>query len=425
MLVKHAQRLWPTPLYADFPRSEYDKRIARARSFMEKEKVDVLVCWDPVNIRYFTGFQSLHWSAMSIQPAVYVLPLDKDPVIVVPDFFAGVAEGYTYETDIRLYQKPHVTKVIRNLPVEIADTIKELGCGKGRIALESGQEGGMCIPRPINDIDRFRSELDGATLVDGCDLIWKCRMIKSAGEVEALRKASAAVVRAYGEVVSNFELGMSEKDMGSMIRHAILEYTEDCMPPIATASSRKIVMPDTPSFYDEVNLTIGDRLVFEPLPTYKGYYGSCCRCFQIGPLPDEALRKDEAVDKAQAAAIAAVKPGIPTKDLMDVINGALRDEGIEPTIEVAGHGVGLNPHEPPMIAEEEESLIQEGMVLAIEVWVVDWSGVSMAEAGLDASSFVPEVFGNEDLVVVTKDGCDLFPSFPKNIRTLPYNGTLL
>lgn len=77
MLVKHAQRLWPTPLYADSPRSEYDNRIARTRSYMEKEKIDVLVCWDPVNIRYFTGFQSLHWLAMSIQPAVYLLPLDR------------------------------------------------------------------------------------------------------------------------------------------------------------------------------------------------------------------------------------------------------------------------------------------------------------------------------------------------------------
>ena len=423
MLLKHAQRLWGTPLYADFPRTEYENRIARARKYMEAQQMDVLVCWDPVNIRYFTGFQSLHWTAMSIQPAVYLLPLEKDPVIVVPDFFAGVAEGYTYETDIRLYQKPHVTDVIRHLPVDIADAIKELGCGKGRIGLESGREGGMCIPRPVNDIDRFRGELAGADFLDGADLIWKCRMIKSAGEVEALRKASAAVVRAYGEVVANFELGMSERDMGNTLRHAILDYTEDCMPPIATASSRRIVMPDTPSFYDEVNLSVGDRIVFEPLPTYKGYYGSCCRCFQIGPIPDEALKKDEAVDKAQAAAIAAIKPGIQMKSLMAVIDQTLRDEGIEPTIEMAGHGVGLGPHEPPMIADEEESLVAEGMVLAVEIWVVDWSGVSIVE-GMDASSFVPEVFGNEDLVVVTKDGCDAFPSFPKNIRTLPYNGGL-
>ena len=86
-------------------------------------------------------------------------------------------------------------------------------------------------------------------------------------------------------------------------------------------------MPDTPSFYDEVTLSIGDRIVFEPLPTYRGYYGSCCRCFQIGPLPDEALRKAEAVDRAQEAAIGAIKPGVQTKHLMDVIAGTLRDAG--------------------------------------------------------------------------------------------------
>jgi len=352
---------------------------------------------------------------------VVLLPLEKDPVIVVPDFFSQVAEGYTYIKDIRLIAKPHVTSNIRQIPVDIADTVKDLGCGRARVGVEAGLQGGMCVPRPINDIDRFRGALEGATLVEACDLIWKCRMIKSPSEVEALRKASQAVVRAYGEVVANFKLGMSERDMGSMIRHAILKYTEDCAPPIATASSRRVVMPDTPSFYDEVNLTIGDRLVFEPLPTYKGYFGSCCRCFQIGPLPDEARRKAEAVDQAQAAAIAAIKPGVQTKHLMDVIAGVLREKGIEPTIEVAGHGVGLSPHEPPMIAEGEEAVFEEGMVMAVEVWVVDWTG----DFSGDLTGIVPEVYGNEDLVVVTRDGCDQLANFRKDIRTLPYEGPLL
>lgn len=233
--------------------------------------------------------------------------------------------------------------------------------------------------------------------------------------------ATQAIVRAYGDMIANYELGMSERDMGRMIRHAILEYTEDCSSPIATSSSRRIPMPDTPSDYDEVPLALGDRLVLEPLPTCKGYYGSCCRCFQIGGLSDEALRKAEAVDRAQEAAIAAIKPGVKTGHLMDVIAESLTAAGINPTIEMAGHGVGLQPQEPPMIAEEEEGVIEEGMVLAVEVWVVDWSGLSFTE-DFDLSRSTPEVYGNEDLVVVTKNGVDRFPSFRKDIRTLPYHG---
>ncbi len=423
MIIRQEKRIWDTPVYADFPRSEYEDRVRRARRGMEQQKIDLLVLWDPVNIRYFSGFHSLHWSAMSIQPAVYLLPLDQDPVIVVPDFFTGVAEGYTYLNDIRLVFKPHVTKHIREIPVDVAGVVKDLGCARGRVGLESGWQGGMCVPRPINDIDRFRQSLEGVTFVDACEVIWKCRAIKSAGEVDALRKATQAIVRAYGDVVAKFDLGMSERDLGRMLRHAILEYTEDCPPPIATASSRRIPMPDTPSFYDEVTLSLGDRLVFEPLPTYKGYYGSCCRCFQIGPLPDAALRKAEAVDRAQEAAIGAIKPGVPTKHLMDVIAGTLTDAGINPTIEMAGHGVGLNPQEPPMIAEGEEAVIEQGMVMAVEVWVVDWSGLSFKEE-FDLSKSTPEVYGNEDLVVVTENGCDRFPSFRKDIRTLPFAGPL-
>jgi Xaa-Pro aminopeptidase len=420
MLQAQTKRIWDTPLYADFPRSEYEDRVRRARGYMAERELDALVMWDAANIRYFSGFHSLHWSSLSISPAVYLLPLEREPIIVVPDFFSGVAQGYTYLEDIRLQPKPHITKNIRQIPVDIADTLKDLGCGRGRIGLESGWLGGMAALRPFSDIDRFRAELADATFVDACDLIWKCRAIKSASEVEALKQATQAIVAAYGEVVSSFQLGMSERDVGRLLRSAILERTEDCTPPIATASSRRIPMPDTPSFYDEVTLSVGDRLVFEPLPSYKGYYGSCCRCFQIGPLPDEARRKAEGVDRAQAAAIAAIKPGVQAKHLLDVIDHALRDEGMDSTIEMAGHGVGLNTQEPPMIAEEEESAFEEGMVLAVEVWVVDWTGLSLK--GANASSVIPQVYGNEDLVVVTRDGCDRFPSFRRDIRSLPHEG---
>ena len=35
-----------------------------------------------------------------------------------------------------------------------------------------------------------------------------------------------------------------------------------------------------------------------------------------------------------------------------------------------------------MMAEDEEAPIEEGMVLAVEIWVVDWSGISVKEGKL-------------------------------------------
>lgn len=385
---------------------------------MEQARIDLLALWYPTNIRYFTGFQSLHWDSENIQPAVCLIPLDKDPVLFVPDFFYGVAEGYTYLTDIRLQQECHITEVIQRLPVEVADLIKELGYGRGRIGLESGFEGAMYIPRPVNDLDRFRSELADATFVDGAEVIWKCRVIKSAAEIEALKQATQAVVRAYGDFVANFRLGMSERDVARMVRHSILEYTEDCKPIIATASSRKVVMPDTPSFYDEVTISIGDRIAFEPLPAYKGYYGSCGRVFHVGPPPEKALKKAETCDRIQASAIAAIKPGIEAGAVVETILGECKEAGIvydlEGDIQI-GHGVGLSRQEPLMLAKSEKGILEEGMVVAVELWHVDWTGLSVFE-----EKTVPEVYGNEDLVVVTKNGCDPLPSFRRDIRYVPW-----
>ncbi len=45
--------------------------------------------------------------------------------------------------------------------------------------------------------------------------------------------------------------------------------------------------------------------------------------------------------------------GVETQHLLKVIEEALEAEGMGSTIEMADHGVGLNPQEPPMITEEE------------------------------------------------------------------------
>jgi len=407
MLTRQEARHWGQPMYPDFPKSEYDDRIQRAKLHMEKERVDVLVLWDEINIRYFSGFHNLHWPPRTLQCAVLLIPLEGEPVIIVPDFFSGVVEGYTYLENILLQDMPHATANIRELPVLVAKALKDLGYGKGRIGIESGHLGGMAIPRPVNDIDNFRSSLAGAEFVEAADIIWRCRVIKSHAEVAALKVATQAVVNAYGDLVRDFHLGMTEKDLGLMVRKSILDQTDDCVAPFIISSSRKIPMADVaPSA--AVKLGVGDRIVLEPLPTHKGYWGSCCRVLNIGDLSDDALRRDEYIDSLQDFAIGLVKPGLDTGELMDAILERTRSDGeLDYLLDMAGHGVGLSFQEPPAIAVGEDNSIKEGMVLAIECWALD-----MQESGAFC-------YAVEDYVLVTKDGCELFPSFSRDIRCLP------
>lgn len=408
MIITPDERLWKKPLYPEFPRREYEDRFSRIRDFMAEEKVDILVLWDPMNIRYFTGFRSVHWPPLTLQCAVLLISVDKDPVIITPDFMGRVAEGFTFIDDIRLLHNPHVTGNLRGLPTDVANTVKELGYGKARVGIEAGFLGGMTIPRPVNDIDEFRAGLAEAEIVYAADLIWKCRVIKSPAEIEAITIATQADVEVYGDLIANFEYGWTEKDVARFVRNRILEITDDCPPPLCLATSRRVPMGDVPAFDEGITLAVGDRVALEPYPIYKGYWGSCARCFHIGPIPDDALKKAEAVDKAIEHGKSIVKPGIKTGEIMQIISDTLEDQGIKCTLDQAGHGVGLNFQEPPAIAVGEELRVEEGMVLAVECWYFD----------IDDMSVGKNMFGGEDYVVVTGDGYDPLPTFRTDLRCL-------
>jgi Xaa-Pro aminopeptidase len=409
MLKRINARAWETPLYADFARVEFDDRVKRMQELLATNGIDILVVWDEKNIRYFTGFHNNLFPNISLQPAAVLIPSDSDLVIIVPDFLCGVAEGYTYIDDIRLLVDPHVTANIRNVPVMVADVVKEFGFGSGTIGMETGSLGGMTIPRPLNDIDRFRGELGSARFVGAGDLIWKLRSIKSSAEVEALKQATRAAIDTYIELVGAFRPGMTERDVGLLIRKGLIDKVHDCDPPLVTASSRRIPMYDVPPWDDGIPLNPGDRLILEPVPAHKGYYGSCCRIFNIGPLSDEVQQRAELIDRVQERAIAQVKPGVTTGRLWDVMNEGFQEyAGEEYVFDQGGHGVGLRAHEPPMIAKGEDLLVEEGMVLAVETWTI----------GKGGGREMGPVYGVEDYVVVTGNGADVFPGYPKEQRVL-------
>ncbi len=407
-MLNKVERMHKQPPYAPFPRPEYEDRIRRLKEEMVAAKLDVIVMWGENNIRYFTGFLSNHFPPVTVCPAVLLVAVDKEPVMIVPNFFQGVVEGYTFINDIRCQHNPHVTANLRGLPKEVAEVVKELmGSSKGRVGIEGGIKGGMAIPRPMNDIDEFRAALSDVEFVYAADQIWNVRMIKSLLEVEALKLACEADVKAYHDLVANFEWGWTEKDVGLFVRKKLLEYADNCKPCLCMASRRQVFMADIPAWDEGIPLMPGDRLVLEPLPEVKGYWGSSGRTFHMGPAPEEELRRAQVLDRGRQVAAEMTKPGVSTGAIMDAINQTLEDGGLECSLDQGGHGVGIDGQEPPAIALGETFEVQESMVLAVECWMFD----------MDENGHY-RVYGGEDYVHVTKDGCDPLPTFPTEIVSL-------
>lgn len=422
MLVRKDSRVfYRNPSFADFPRGEYDCRLEKVRTLMQENQIDVLVLWDEHNVRYFSGFNSTHWKSKSIQPAVLVLPLEHAPILIIPEFFRGMTESTSYVRDIRGQERCHHIPTLRGLPREVARVIEEIGCERSRIGLEDGDVANMYIPRPPSDIDLFRAELPNATFVSAANIIWECRMIKSELEVDALRTACALTAEAFSEFVENFQLGMSEREAGTLLYTAIVKRGLQMGGMYFVGDPSRYPMIDSHPSFEGVPMSRGSHVVIECGGCYKGYHGSVGRCLEIGPISDEKWEFINAVEYGQDAALAAVRDGVKAQDVIGVVAEALAEKGFKPTGFV-GHSIGLTGHEPPDITDSQLMLIRKGMVLAIEVWIYELTGFTRG-GRIDVKPSEKRKnlgqFGMEEVVVVTDDGYEMLPTFPREIRSIP------
>jgi Xaa-Pro aminopeptidase len=99
----------------------------------------------------------------------------------------------------------------------------------------------------------------------------------------------------------------------------------------------------------------------------SGYCSDQTRTVWVGTVSDAARKVYEAVREAQQAAIDAVRPGIAVGDVDAAARKVLRKAGLGRYFtHSTGHGVGLEIHESPRVADGQKEVLQPGMVITIE-----------------------------------------------------------
>jgi Xaa-Pro aminopeptidase len=120
----------------------------------------------------------------------------------------------------------------------------------------------------------------------------------------------------------------------------------------------------------------------------------------VGPVPKDARQASEAVREAQQAGIDAVRPGVAVGEVDAAARKVLRKAGLGRYFtHSTGHGVGLEIHESPRVADGQREILQPGMVITIEPGV-----------------YFPGKWGVriEDMVAVTASGCEVMTPTSKD-----------
>jgi Xaa-Pro aminopeptidase len=157
--------------------------------------------------------------------------------------------------------------------------------------------------------------------------------------------------------------------------------------------------------YSDRIIRPGDPAFFDILHSYMGYRTCYYRTFAVGSASvaqrDAYTRCREYMDTA----IALVKPGATTADIVKVWPKAeefgFANEEAAFALQY-GHGVGLSIWEKPifsrLVSLEHPEILEEGMVFALETYWPAADGWSAARI--------------EEELVVTADGCEVITKFP-------------
>ena len=230
----------------------------------------------------------------------------------------------------------------------------------------------------------------GIRLKDSPAMVERLRMVKDEDEIEKIRAAVELGARLFDRAVEVIRPGIREVEVAAEMELAARRGgAEEMSFPTIIASGARSALPHGRA--SEKTIGPGAFVVCDFGVILSGYCSDQTRTVWVGSVVNDARPAYEAVREAQQAAIQAVRPGIAVGEVDSAARKVLQTAGLGRYFtHSTGHGVGLEIHESPRVAQGQVEVLQPGMVITIEPGV-----------------YFPGKWGIriEDMLVVTNGGC--------------------
>ncbi|MDX3973733.1 M24 family metallopeptidase [Shinella sp.] len=384
-----------------FALSEYRTRLQAIRAEMARRNLDLLIVNDVANQHYITGYDG--WSFYT--PQVVLVPLvDEEPVWIgrAMDAAGGLLTAWMKPENVVGFPEDHVQRADRHPMDWIAEWISRKGWGRGTIGIEL--EAYYYSPKAHA---RLTAGLPNATFQDADLLVNWIRSVKSAAEIDYLRKASrlaeAAVTAAY-EVIAP---GVRECDAIARIQAAQVAGSPDFAGDI-TALPPTILGGENASaphvMWSDRRFGANETVALELAGVVRRYTAGLARTMQLGTMPTKVGDTSKAVLEGMEAVLATIRPGIAAEEVEASWRQVIQRYGLKKESRI-GYSIGVAY--PPDWGEHtislrpgDKTVLQPGNVLhsILGMWMDGW-GIEVSET-----------------ILVTESGNETLTRFPRDIH---------
>ena len=377
------------------------ERLARLKTALDASELGALLTFDFSNIRYMTSTHIGTW-AMDKLIRFALLPRGGEPVVW--DFGSAARHHQLYNPWLDGTKRARAgistlrgafhpdAGIAADVAKKVAEVLREHGLAGAAVGVD-------LIEMPI----LAALQAEGFQVVDGQQVFLDARRIKTPDEITLLTQACSMVDAAYEELYAFLRPGVRENECVGVVSKVLYDLGSEYVEGVNAISGERY--SPHPHVYSDRLIRPGDPAFFDILHSHLGYRTCYYRCFAVGSASraqrDAYVRCREYMDRA----IALVKPGATTADIVSVWPRAeefgFADEMAAFALQY-GHGVGLSIWEKPifsrLVSLDHPEPLEEGMVFALETYWPAADGWSAARI--------------EEEVVVTATGCEVITKFP-------------
>ena len=339
------------------------------------EKGVCAIIQNPVNRFYLSGFRS--------SAGMIALTVDKAVLFV----------------DFRYFEK--AKKTVQNMEVVLANNflanIKEL--------LETENIKKVLLETDFVNLDSFermKNVFEGIEVSTDNSLsqtINSLRQIKSAEEIECIKKSQEITDNAFTHILNFIKEGITEREIALELEFFMRKTGGEgvAFDTIAVSGKNSSLPHGVPT---DKPLEAGDFLTMDFGAVYNGYCSDMTRTVAIGYVTDEQQKVYDTVLNAQLSALKEIAPNKVCKEIDKIARDIINKEFEGCFGHGLGHSVGLEIHENPALNTRDETLLKAGIIMTVEPGI-----------------YLPDKFGVriEDMVLITDTSHENLTKSPKEL----------
>ncbi len=353
-----------------FGRDEFDARRQRTVAQMQAQGLDGLILFRQESMYYLTGYDT---SGYSMFQAGY-LGADGRTALITRTADRLQSKMTSIFDEVRIwYDREDASPAD-----ELRNMLDDHGCRGKRLGIEYHAYGFTGLRAKMVD-----AALEGfCELIEATDLVREVRMVKSAAELEYVRRAGQLCDQILEVSIQRTAPGVSVKSVYGAMMDSLISSGGD--PPASRwpMGAGEAALFGRYHTGDEI-VAEQDQVVFEPAAAYRHYHAAMMYNIVTGEASDKQKSMNAAAGEAIDACLDKLRPGATVGEIYDTHLGVVTKAGFgDAALAACGYTLGI-AYPPswmdwPMLWTGNPWVIEAGMVFFMHMILFDAdTGLSM------------------------------------------------